>query len=865
MERVSILDEILEWSLTRPLWQRDALRRLIMKGELEETDIKELTNLCKSQHGLGYKNQPDPLDAKHLPQSGAMKKTVSLESLTHHAGVNALAHDQTIEFGPHLTVVYGANAAGKSGYTRILKRACRARGAEDILGNVISGTAPGRPFATIKFKADEKSYQHRWTDDQRSNALLSRISVFDHHCASVYVTKRTDVAFRPMGLDLFDKLSSACEAIRKSLEKERNALASRRFRFPHVAAGTKVHEMTTNLTSLTNPASVRELATVTAEEKAHSEEIRKRIYDLQSADPEKIARKIELRAKRIKALVAKVAVVNEKLSNTSIDELFAAWDRKNDTRLLADNLFKETFQEQPLENTGTGVWRALWSAAEQFSKAEAYPDQGFPFTGEDSRCVLCQQELTDEGVLRFQQFQEFMHSTVQGKYDEAAARYDEKYIQIRNTLVSDDLATEILDELQLDDSDLAARARLFLDAAERRRIIVFEALEKSTGRPQSLVPQMFDVHVLTKHIRSLEKRARGLREANRRETIRELRVKLGEFQARQLLSDNVSHVYEEIERKKRIAAYQLCINDTRTNAITRKSSSVTRRTVTEILTQNFAEELNKLKFHHVEVNLVAAGGSRGALYHKLQLRRAPGIAVSKVVSEGEARCLSIASFLAELSTASDESAILFDDPVSSLDHNWRRNVAMRLVTESERRQVVVFTHDVVFLLALKERAKELRVDRKDQYLRRDLRHSGLSSRNLPWVAQKVRSRIGYLRDRFQGATVNFRNGNQEEYEQSASRIYGLLREAWERAVEEVLLGEIVVRYRNSVQTRRARDLIDICEVDCKELEMAMGKCSRWLPGHDQSPAENTPFPEPNELQEDIEALNTWVQRIRQRR
>ena len=55
--------------------------------------------------------------------------------------MNALARDQTIEFGPSLTIVYGANAAGKSGYARILKRACRARGAEEILGNDLEESA----------------------------------------------------------------------------------------------------------------------------------------------------------------------------------------------------------------------------------------------------------------------------------------------------------------------------------------------------------------------------------------------------------------------------------------------------------------------------------------------------------------------------------------------------------------------------------------------------------------------------------------------------------------------------------------------------------------------------------------------------
>jgi hypothetical protein len=235
------------------------------------------------------------------------------------------------------------------------------------------------------------------------------------------------------------------------------------------------------------------------------------------------------------------------------------------------------------------------------------------------------------------------------------------------------------------------------------------------------------------------------------------------------------------------------------------------------------------------------------------------------VSEGEARCLSIASFFAELSTTDDCSAILFDDPVSSLDHHWRSNVAGRLVREARSRQVIVFTHDIVFLLSLTEHAENGGVELKHQYLRRTPNHAGLSEERLPWAAMKVSARIGHLKQLAQNVAPLHRGGQQTEYEAKAAHIYGLLREAWERAVEEILLNSVVERYRNSIETNRAECLSDICEKDCKGLNEGMTKCSRWLAGHDQAAADNASFPEPAELEQDIQVLEDWVKLIRQRR
>jgi len=187
------------------------------------------------------------------------------------------------------------------------------------------------------------------------------------------------------------------------------------------------------------------------------------------------------------------------------------------------------------------------------------------------------------------------------------------------------------------------------------------------------------------------------------------------------------------------------------------------------------------------------------------------------------------------------------------------------VQEAKVRQVIVFTHDVVFLLLLKQFAEQQGVEQSDQHVRHLPNGAGVCTDELPWVALPVKRKIGYLKNEWQAADKLFRDGNQAAYEKEATYLYGLLREAWERALEEVLLGGVVERYRPDVQTQRIVAITDINADDCRTVDIAMTKTSRWLPGHDEAPAARAPVPEPKELNDDIDSLDKWVAAIRKRR
>ena len=864
---MSVLQEILEWSTERPVWQRDALRRLVVTGDLLDEDIETLTEICKSAHGLSeQQSKIIPLAKEHVPEGAMGIAPVSLVSIFHHRGVNALAGDQTLKLSSGLTLVYGDNGAGKTGYIRILKSACRARGREEILGNVVAGTAPLAPIVTIKYRVGDEAEPREWTGGDEDE-YVSRVSVFDTQSAAVYLSERTDVAFRPFGLDLFDKLVRACKRVRGRLESEQRALSASALSAvqAEIPADTTAANFLATLSSLTKPDALRALSHLSLEEDARFALLEKSLLDLQANDPQKLARQLTLRAGRVQALIRHLKDVEVTLSDDVVKAVFDARTEGRRKREEAKRLREATFPSGLLAGTGAESWMTLWEAARHFSQEQAYLDRQFPVVEDGAQCVLCQQDLDHSAAHRLEQFEAFVASTTERELRqirETFARLRKTFADLKTTT---EAISETLVELRIDHEGIVDVITKALAVNERRRVAIVGALSADKDLTTDCPALVIVAEEAKAVAEQIDGRIKALHANASAEERKSMTAEMQELRARKLLAAHEKSILDDIERRKKYAAYGLCMDDTKTNSITQKSTAVTKAVVSQKLKESFRSELSNLAFRHVEVELSEAGGSEGVLYHKLVLTRAPGVELPKVVSEGEQRCLSIAAFFAELSTADDPSGIVFDDPISSLDYQWRQGVAKRLVEESKTRQVIVFTHDVVFLLLLKQFAEQLEVEPLDQHVRHSASGAGVCADELPWVALPIKKKLAYLKSCWQSADKLFREGHQDAYEKEAKYLYGLLREAWERALEEVLLSGVVERYRPNVQTQQIAHIADVTDADCRAVEAAMTKCSAWLPGHDQAAAARAPVPDSDELKRDIEMLENWVGAIRRRR
>lgn len=246
-----------------------------------------------------------------------------------------------------------------------------------------------------------------------------------------------------------------------------------------------------------------------------------------------------------------------------------------------------------------------------------------------------------------------------------------------------------------------------------------------------------------------------------------------ELADRQWLGGIKADVLAEIERQKQIARLEAAQRDTTTNRTTTKSTEIAQALVTEALRAQFAREVASFEIAGLAVELRQQNRVQGIPRFKVALTRKPAAAVGQVLSEGEYRCVALAAFMAELATTENKSSIVFDDPVSSLDHMHRGAVAKRLVAEAAHRQVIVFTHDLAFLFELNRAADDAQPKPPVAIssISRGADKSGFCRSEPPFKARRVSDITTSLSNQLAGERYHFEQVDEPpERQDTASRL-----------------------------------------------------------------------------------------------
>ncbi|GAB4249844.1 MAG: AAA family ATPase [Vicingaceae bacterium] len=869
----NIFTEIIDWVKSKPKFWQKAIYKLITQNSLNDYDIDELVEICKIEVGL-IKKEVEEIDLDAL--KSAFNSTTSHDKITISKikdvrNIKALKEGEELEFNENgITVIYGDNGSGKSSYSGILKHVCKTRGNLPNLGkNIYNSRSDDIPQkADVEYKSNDMEVKTiQWEDGVINGFDLKVVDVFDTDSANHYITNEDEVAFLPTGLIILEKLAICCQKVEIKLNSELKTLNLKRYDYSHLLEPeTEISKFLNNINYSTTLEDLREVSKFNDQDEINLKKLEAELEKLKKIDPTKTIAENKKKIERFNSLKNKYEKLEKNFSNEIIQKIEKYLTEKNTLTKAIDEITKNTFSDLPIEGIGNSTWKQLWESARKFID-EIKGENTFPETNENAICPLCLQDLNDDAKKRFINFEKFVKQDIQDKLNKVEAELSKIYSFYNNWDINFEPYNSTLKEVYDISEDFEEFHNTFIDEVRLLKENILLAISKSDSN--ELKDAYIKVTLSNKVSNFIENIKKQNEELEKQQVEKEIIIKvkqIEELKARKNLKAHRPKIAREICRLRIMHLLQNAVSNCNTRSITLFSNNLSDKYVTIRLQNNFKEELKKLGFNYVDIK-PQTKGVRGKQYFYLQLGEDynTSTGLKDILSEGEHRAISLATFFSELSIAEHNSSIVFDDPVSSLDHKWRNRIAKRITEEANKRQIIIFTHDITFLMMLQEHGDKKSVSLTINSLTRKRKETGIVAENPPWDALNVKKRIGFLKNELQRLDKISRNETEEKYKDEVKIFYGKLRETWERVVEELILNNTVTRFGRAIQTQRLKKVVDLTEDDYKIIDENMSKASIYFTGHDTAGELIEEYPNIDEVHNDMNILDNYVKDLRKRR
>ncbi len=610
------------------------------------------------------------------------------------AGVNALVAGAVIEPHEGLTILFGENGTGKTGYARILKALADSRTADEILGDIDSDIELPKS-AKIAYKLGDDSRELVWSGE-RGKPPFTRMSVFDELCVNFYVDDDLDYVYVPGVLALFNHVSTAVKSVQdrvasdvENLVTESSSLLAR---FPRES---EVYPMIQTLGASTDLDALKSRASTDPKIDERIEAHRRAVAALEA---DTLTPHLGL-VQRSERVLREAIQVLDTMQTLDVESHNANLDKKSallsDRKAFRDSLFAAASLPASPEDT----WEKFVASGEAYRTH--LDDLG---VHDPTKCLYCRQTLYAAAADLVAKYSEYLAdkisqdiATVSRDIDEAtrpllAQRHSESSVMLAEYAEREDKPAfynqlkEVVETL--------AHLQTSVDKGKR---VEGDALTGVTDLRQDLEARR---DAAADEIGKLQENI-----ANRITALADAKKTLNELVAAAELSKAWPEIATQVGRAQE--ADKLRILSRGFPGVSRRITDLSKAASDQLINQNFeklfAEECTALRAPQLKVEFIGRHG-RAHRRKVISSRCKP----SKVLSEGEQKVLAIADFLAETRLSGITAPVIFDDPVSSLDHRRINEVAQRVASLAEDHQVIVFTHDILFattLLSLFEKSR----------------------------------------------------------------------------------------------------------------------------------------------------------------
>lgn len=832
-----LTDDILKWVKTLPKWQQKLSYQILKEKSISEKILDEIYILFKMEMKL----EDGEMKADDI-QFGAAdvdkRPNVIWKGVKNLHGVNKLKSDTELSVSEGLTVIYGGNGSGKSGYTRLLNNAFVSRGDQEILPNIFADRVED-VSANFSFCVDGEFVEYRYPDNKEEYPFKT-IRNFDSKSASEDMNKESKIDFAPSELSFFDQMLSGCLEIQKKLDAERECKKrdnpTLKF-FPNEGKALNSMQL---LSEKTIVEDIKKEFSVTKEEQDQYEQLKKERVSLEALNVNRQFFVISKVLEFLENAEKKYELFKAAISDMKIDAYNQQICSLKRNRIVHEKDGIALFKNDDIEKLGTEEWKNFISAAKKY----------YDEINKHDRCPLCGHKISEKDLIF--KYWKYLESDAENNYNVAKEAICTSKKELGGLDLSFLVESSIQEQWLMENfrAETESVSEIF-EMADSVRKKVFDSLDNEKEIREKVVIRNPDISGL---ITKVKEKQSSLNQASINERIAECTKKEHEYIDKTKVIDILSIIELYVKYLKWDALAEKCKIKTRN--ITNKQKELFEKYVTDDYLRTFEEECRKLNANF-DINIVSRGSS-GRTLKKLQIKgKLPG----KVLSEGEQRAISIANFLTEVKMDERNIGIVFDDPVCSLDHKRRSKIANRLVEEAKTRQVIIFTHEITFFMELKTEAERSGITFRQETIRKVCDEPGDISPVISWQGMNVKERTGKLKNDLQEIVAVFNSGNMDVYYYRAKEWCELLRESWERAVEEILFNDAIQRYNPCVQTQRLKKAPFTRELYI-ELERGMSECSAWC--HDQARAINVDVPSVDDLKLYIECFEKYCKTYKAR-
>ena len=532
---------LVNWANEQDPWVKELVRCVITAGgTLSVDEIEEVYRRFLAEKRLSDESFEPVEDLSDELGGSVEEQVLLLRKLSKLEGVNALSGDYMLEFDEHLTVLFGQNGSGKTGYARVIKRAAAVRAHEPILSNAhAAGTQP-TPSALFEISVDGLVQELSW-NNELGLGPLQRVNVFDARSTTVHVDDELGYVFTPTELALFAHATAGLQAVQGCIEAEvavlRKPAGSALSAFTR---GTQAYALVEILGVATDIADLEKLATVPASAVDDLAQLQAEVAGLTGNT---LDERCDASKRQVSDLSAVVTCLDS-LVHFNSGAYEAARQARNVSLTELEEVRTQLFAPGELAASPDMAWQQFATAGEAYQTHLGLHE--YPSKGDD--CLYCRQPLSPQALNLLARYRVFLDESTQRQHNAASSRLDGLVLKVDAARLSQ--STVVLQAMKD-----ATKPPVWLDDALS---VAVDAVAVSAETKERAVCTISDLDDRAKATRALVQVSLAEMKAYEAKLVAERTDRVKLLQQRQT---DAAELKDRIELSKRLAAFKNSVAD----------------------------------------------------------------------------------------------------------------------------------------------------------------------------------------------------------------------------------------------------------------------------------------------------------------